>query len=272
MKIIYPCAALTLILLSILALPATARNESFRHVLIMHSYHPGMTWVDNMDRGIRDELMVPPYENIIIHTEYMDTKRHHSPEYYDRLLHIYKEKYNDIYLDLIMATDNNAFDFLLKYKNVLFRSAPVVFGGVNNFSDASIRDRDDFTGVIEVVSFRETLEVILRQFPDTKEIFVINDYLNSGRAWAVTIKQKQKPFEDKLRFIHNQNLSVEDLQEEIRSLKPGTVVLFGAYYADNSGRYLTYEKIGSLLTKTLLCRFIVWRAYICGIISSAVNS
>ncbi|WP_319779624.1 ABC transporter substrate binding protein [Maridesulfovibrio sp.] len=244
---LYIC--LTFILLMCMVLSAAAKSEGSKHVLILHSYHPGMAWVDNLDKGIREELLRPPYDDTIIHTEYMDTKRHQSQKYYDKLLHIYKEKYRNINLNLVIATDNNAFDLLLKHKNELFKNVPVVFGGVNNFSDKSIENRDDFTGVAEIVSLRETIEIIFKHFPDTKEIFVINDYLPSGRAWAESILRAQKPFEDKARFVHNENLSMEELKGKINSLKPGTVVLFGAYYTDRNGQYLASEKIGNWLTE-----------------------
>ncbi|WP_051260956.1 PAS domain S-box protein [Desulfovibrio inopinatus] len=250
MRVLLPRIGLSLVLLAYLVLPSA--GQDYRHVLILHSYHPGMIWVENMDRAIRDELQLPPHENIIIHTEYMDTKHHQSPEFYNRLIRIYKEKYQNMHLDLIMATDNNAFEFLLKYKQDIFNDTPVVFGGVNNFFDKSIEGREDFTGIAETISLRETVEVILKHFPDTKEIYVINDYLNTGRAWYANILRDQKPFEDRIRFIHNPNISLPELKATIQSLKAGTVVLLGAYYADRDGNYLTYEKTGALLTEDSL--------------------
>jgi len=219
------------------------------HILILHSYHSGMSWVDDMEQGIRNNLLLPPYEDSIVHTEYMDTKRNQSAEYFSRLIRIYKEKYRNIDLDLIMATDNNAFDFLLEHRDDLFHGAPVVFGGVNDFSPASIAGRKGFTGVAEVISLGETVETILRQFPNTKEIYVVNDYLKTGRAWHANILRDQKFYEDRVRFTHSENMTAEGLREKVLSLRPGTVVLLGVYFADITGRYLTYEKLGSLMTK-----------------------
>ncbi|WP_242012240.1 PAS domain S-box protein [Pseudodesulfovibrio cashew] len=232
-----------------LLLPAEVQGYGSRHVLILHSYHSGMSWVDNLEKGIRDELLLPPNDEVIVHTEYMDTKRNRGQEFYDRLIRIYKEKYRNVDLDLILATDNNAFDFLLKHRDELFKGAPVVFGGVNNFTDDSITDITDFTGVAEIISFGETVETILRQFPDTKEIYVVNDYLKTGRAWHDSILKAQKPYEDKVKFTHNENLSIRALREKVLSMQPGSVVLLGVYYEDRNGEYLTYEKLGSQLTK-----------------------
>ena len=248
-KILQHNASLLVVLILTVSNSSTAQAFTTRHILILHSYHSGMSWVDDLEQGIHNNLLLPPYEDSIVHTEYMDTKRNHSEEYYKRLIRIYKEKYRNVDLDLIMATDNNAFDFLLEHRDDLFNGAPVVFGGVNDFSQASIAGRKGFTGVAEVISLGETVETILHQFPNTKEIYVVNDYLKTGRAWHANILREQHFYEDRVRFTHSENMSAEALREKVLSLKPGTVVLLGVYFADITGRYLTYEKLGSLVTK-----------------------
>jgi PAS domain S-box-containing protein len=248
-RLLQYCAALLAVTVSALLCVLPAHGFETRHILVLHSYHSGMSWVDDLEKGIRDNLLQPPYEDAIVHTEYMDTKRNQSAEYYDRLIRIYKEKYRNINLDLIMATDNNAFDFLLEHRDELFDGAPVVFGGVNDFSLDSIAGVKDFTGVAEVISFGETVETILRQFPNTREIYVVNDYLKTGRAWYKNILREQGAYEGRVRFSHSENMTAEELRAKVQSLKPGTVVLLGVYFADITGRYLTYEKLGSLMTK-----------------------
>ena len=248
-KILYYHSALFVALTLILLSAPTAQCFNSHHILILHSYHSGMSWVDDLEQGIRKNLLLPPYEDSIVHTEYMDTKRNQSEEYYQKLIRIYNEKYKNTRIDLIMATDNNAFDFILKYRDELFKGTPVVFGGVNDFSQDSISGVKGFTGVAETISLGETVDTILKQFPDTKEIYVVNDYLKTGRAWHANILRDQVFYEKRVRFTHNENMTTEELRKKILSMQPGTVVLLGVYFADITGRYLTYEKLGSLMTK-----------------------
>lgn len=239
-------ACLSIVLL--LSFPGGARAGDTKHVLVLHSYHSGMSWVSNIEKAIRDTLLVPPFDDLILHIEYMDTKRNHSEAYYSRLQRVLKTKYENLKLSLVLSSDNNAFDFLLGQRDELFPDVPVVFCGVNNFSDESLSDVTGFTGVAEVTSSRATVEAILQQLPDTREIFVVNDYLKTGRAWQATISRELKAFENDVTITYNENLSILQLRKKIQSLKPGSVVLLGVYFSDRDGRYLTYEKLGTALT------------------------
>ncbi|WP_373682493.1 ABC transporter substrate binding protein [Desulfovibrio sp. JC010] len=218
-------------------------------MLVLHSYHSGMSWITNIEKGIRDTLLVPPYKDLVLHIEYMDTKRYHSPEHYARIKGLLKAKFEKIDLSLVLSSDNNAFDFLLENRDDLFPGAPVVFCGVNNFSNRQIRDVRNFTGVAEVMSSRDTVAEILQQLPDTKEIYVINDYLKTGRAWEATLRRNLAPFAENVRIKYNENLTISQLRDKIQSMKPGSVVLLGVYYSDRDGTYVTYEKLGSMLTQ-----------------------
>lgn len=50
----------------------------------------------------------------------MDTKRYYSEEYIKLLQEYYHEKYKNQNFDLIISTDNIAYDFLIENKKELF--------------------------------------------------------------------------------------------------------------------------------------------------------
>ncbi|CCO25134.1 PAS domain-containing sensor histidine kinase [Maridesulfovibrio hydrothermalis] len=232
----------------LIAFSQSVRAAEARHVLVLHSYHPEMSWVSNIEKGIKKTLLIPPFDDLILHTEYMDTKRIRSDEHYSNLVRLFKEKYKNVKISLILSSDNNAFDFLLKNRDMLFPEVPVVFCGVNDFADESLEGVENFTGVAGIISSQESVEAILKQLPDTKEIFIINDYLKTGRAWQATISRKLAPFKDQVKITFNENMSIRELRDKIMSLKSGSVVLLGVYYSDRDGKYFTFEKLGSILT------------------------
>ncbi|MFW6308218.1 MAG: hypothetical protein ACOC08_06195, partial [Campylobacterales bacterium] len=162
-------------LLTLFLTTTTLADDIKKNILLLHSYHSDMTWVENIETAVED-ILEPEYNNYLIYKEYMDTKRHNSKEYYKALINTYKKKYKNKKIDLILATDNNAFDFLLKHRDEIFGETPVVFSGVNGFDMGMIEDKKGFTGVAEQFSAKETVDVILKLQPDIKEIFIINDY------------------------------------------------------------------------------------------------
>ncbi len=220
-----------------------------RHILLLNSYHQNMTWVKDIVRSVEDELK-SDQSDLVLHVENMDSKRFHSDPYIKSLYHFYQAKYRQTKFDLILLSDNNAYDFLREYRDELFPGVPVVFCGVNFFQEEQLAGLRDFTGVEEVFDAAATLEIVLRNHPDTREVFIVNDYLKTGRAWEQAIRQQLEPFSSKLNLRYAENLSLAELEGQLSKLGPGSIVLFGVYFSDRDGHYVTYERIGEVLSQS----------------------
>ena len=216
------------------------------HVLYLNSYDQRMSWSREILRGIETELD-PDHNNIILHIENMDTKEFNTPEYYQSFLKFIRNKYRETAFSLILSSDNNAFDFLRENHDSLYPSVPVVFCGVNDFEDWMIDGHPDFTGVAEIFSAETTAELALRLHPETEEIYVVNDYLVTGRAWRRDLEQRLKYLETRVKISYSEDLPLLELMEKISSLSEKTIIILGAYYSDRNGRFFTYEKSGELI-------------------------
>ena len=229
-----------------LSLFAQQVDTDKKHILLLHSYNPSMSWERNIDKAV-DDVLQPQKNGYILHREYMDTKRIFSPNYLQDLKTLYALKYKNVKFDLILASDNNAFDFLRKNRDVLFGDVPVVFCGVNFFKPSDIAGLDKFTGVAEEFDVKGTLKAALKLKPNTKNVYIINDYLTTGKAWAKTIKKELQ--DSKEHIIFAPNLSIHALQQELEKLSDDTIVILGVYFKDKNGQYFTYEKIGKLIAE-----------------------
>ncbi len=217
------------------------------HVLLLNSYNQRMTWVKDIIKAVED-VLDPDNTNIVLHISNMDSKQFHSAEYFDSYKSYLKKKYMNSNFSLILSSDNNAFDFLRENRDNLFPGVPVVFCGVNNFKDEQIKKSDKFTGIAEMFSARETVETALALHPETKEVFIVNDYLETGRAWQRDIEMALVNMEKKVKITYSANLSMNELQATIGNLDQNTIVLLGVYFADRDGRYFTYEKVGTMIS------------------------
>ncbi len=151
-----------------------------RHVLILNSYHQGIDWTDGEVAGIREALSQKP--GVQFHIEYMDTKRLADQEHFNNLRQLFAYKYRFVRFDAIVTTDNDAFDFVRKYRQTLFSGIPVVFCGVNWFRDEQLNGLSGITGVAETADNKATLDLMLRLHPKTEQIVVIIDLTTTGRA------------------------------------------------------------------------------------------
>ncbi|MEA3384681.1 MAG: ABC transporter substrate binding protein [Campylobacterota bacterium] len=237
----------TLILTALFTFYVNSYATEQKHILLLNSYHQGMTWVDNLTKGVYDTLEIDK-NNIIVHVENMDTKRHNSDQYYISLANLYKNKYKDIKLDIIISSDNNAFNFLKKYRDKIFqKEVPISFCGVNDFKPSLLDGYKNYTGVAEIFSDQKTVELILQLHHNANEIYIINDYLTTGRAWEKTMKQNLKKYEDKIKITYSKNQTLKELQTTIKTLPKDTIILMGVFFADKNKEYITYEKIGKQL-------------------------
>ena len=111
-------ALLIICILVLLVSPeGTARANSKANILILNSYNLNYVWAAELQEGIINGL---EEHEVLIYQEFMDAKNISDQQHAENLYNLYQYKYKDIDLDLIIATDNYAFDFLLKHRNSLF--------------------------------------------------------------------------------------------------------------------------------------------------------
>jgi PAS domain S-box-containing protein len=217
-----------------------------KRILFLSSYHQGMTWTDDIVQAVESKLD-PIANDLILHIEHMDTKRYNGQDYLDSLYRAYETKYEELNFDLILASDNQAYDFLRRHRDKLFPGVPVVFGGVNDFQSTQLAGLDKFTGVAEVIDAAATLELALQKHPETEQVFIVNDYLKTGRAWKRTIQKQLAPFASRVKLSYSDNVSIEELEQQITQLGKNSIILLGVYFADRENHYVTFEHIGKAL-------------------------
>ena len=228
-----------LILISLIILSghmSYGQDEAMKHLLVLHSYHKGYSWTDNILKGI--ESVLEPENNIHLTIEYMDSKAiEFNQEYKKKLFDLYNYKYRDKNFDLIISSDDNAFDFLREHHEVLFPNTPVVFCGVNNTKAPEIIDPNLFTGLVEVSAYKETFEFALKLHPQTRKATIIIDNTPLGKYyWQLIKRLMDAPDFSEIEFSRiDDSLYVSQIEEKLSSLSDDTIVLFGNYFKDNSG-------------------------------------
>ena len=235
-----------IILLLITAYPVNGENYS-PQVFILSSYNPGMSWNDNIIRGIFDGFMrsdvSPDY-----YIEYMDTIRISDTALYQNLSEFYRKKYRDKKIDIIVSTDDEAFQFLKDYRDSIFPDTKVVFTGLNYYTPGMITDTGNFTGIIENDDVVNTTLTAIDLLPETKTIYLINDASQSGMAWEKKIRGLIRSFADRpISFIRWGNLSYQELVAKIDGLEKDSIILLLTYHRDPDGKIFSDEDFVSLI-------------------------
>ncbi len=222
-----------------------AEKKPTKRVLVLNSYHKGFPWSDNIVKGI-ESVFESEEKNIEFRIEYMCTKiTGYETQYKKKLHELYNYKYGNCEFDVIIATDDNAFDFLREYQKDLFPEIPIVFCGVNNIDASNLIDSGIFTGIIEYRSVRETIDIALRLHAGTKQIVFVIDGTPSGVYLCNQIQGLFKYYKNIRMTFVGSNLSMEQIEDNLSKLSDDTIVLFGPFNRDNSGKYYSPKKASS---------------------------
>ncbi|BCS96637.1 sensor histidine kinase [Desulfoluna limicola] len=229
---------LPLACLLFIASSAHAQDSPHKNILILHSFHKGHVWNDSISKGIESGLakVDTAAMKLSVYYEYMDVERFDDAGQMRRLSDFLKAKYSLTRFDVIIATDDSAFRFLLDEKKKIFPETPVVFCGVNYFEEFEMFGHDRFTGVVERIDILETVRTALRLHPKTKKILVVVDQTDTSIAILKTMVTFFKRMDDPSVFRFIPAMSMDELQEEVSSLPPDTVVLFVNFTVDRTGR------------------------------------
>jgi diguanylate cyclase (GGDEF)-like protein len=248
---LHPIKIFILLVLFIL-LPKTyiyASNTNSYKILLLNSYHSGYTWSDDIFSGIFTmfESTGHPYD---IDIEYMDTQRIMNSEYLLNLKSIYSNKYEDSDYDIIIASDDAAYNFLREQGENLFGLTPVVFCGVNSFVQSDIKDLPRFTGVVETYDISGTIQLALEQNPQTKSIYYINDDTLTGKSIMKEFQPVINEYSDKVNFERIDGDDFQSILKQSKNLPSDSLVLFLIYFTDRMDNHFAYDEAISMLFNT----------------------
>ena len=230
------------ILFSLLIINFLYANNA-KEVLLLHSYHKGYVWSDDISKTI--EQAFSKHNNIELTTVYMDTKHIADPIYLDKLAALYKEQFKTRDFDLIIASDNNAFDFTIRYHDYLFKDLPVLFCGINNFDEALLDENNMkkyMTGVVEQVDLEKNFELIKDLHPNINKLLIINDRSKTGLAVKRDLRNIIKKYQKEFTIEYVDKMEIQTLKDKVSKLGENDVILFVLLFKDTTGKYFTYKQ------------------------------
>ncbi|MCP4686784.1 MAG: PAS domain-containing protein, partial [Desulfobacterales bacterium] len=211
-----------------------------KRVLLLNSYHKGYLWTDEITRGVEETLAESGVE---LHVDYMDTKRRFDAPYQNLMRRMLSLKHQKHRYDVVISSDNNAFDFLKKWGRGILGDVPVVFCGLNYLHKTDMEGLTNYTGVNERMDIAGNLALIRRLHPDRDKVVIVSDNTTTGRKnQEEALRVAALPANRDRRIELVFNVSVDELAEKMRGLDERTVVLFTLFIRDKNEVFLGYDQ------------------------------
>ena len=153
---------------------ALNNEEKKLEILFISSFDPNFISIEDQLNGLKKELN----NNAHIMIEYMNSKTFDSTENEETFYNLLKyslENYDKI--DAVIAGDDDATEFCIKYRDTLFKDIPISFLGVQDFDRLNrALECELVSGVSEVESIRANIELIKTLHPNVDTITFIDTY------------------------------------------------------------------------------------------------
>ncbi|MCB2212326.1 PAS domain S-box protein [bacterium] len=220
--------------------PAPEETTSNKRVLLLNSYHEGYLWTDQITEALIDGLAS---DSVSLHIEYMDSKRHVGSDYQVLLRNILIAKHRKTHYDVVITTDNLAFEFYKSYGEQIFGDAPLVCCGVNYLTFNDMYRLKNATGISEEVNLIDNFKLIKRLHPSVNRTLVISDMTNTGKRIQEEVDRIVREIGDELPEIEQiSDVTIHELIDRLQNLDPNTVVLHTLFTRDNKGQFFEFDE------------------------------
>ncbi len=186
-----------------------------------------------------------------IFIEYMDMKRNDEKEIFPALCRLFHSKYRNVDMDVIIVSDNYAFEFSRSFCRTIFGDVPIVFCGVNNFLEEMIKGHPLITGIIENLPVARTIDLALKLNPRLKNMVVITDTrYQTGKAIYSDYLRQSRRYNQKIHFIHWENVPIETMARSLALMNPETdaALVLNTHMKNLYGDYMDVSAASSRLS------------------------
>jgi signal transduction histidine kinase len=219
--------------------------------------------------GVFRKALGASAEDLVYYEEYLDNARFPGPGHERQLADYMRQRYAGKQIDVVIAVDPSALQFLLKYRQDIYPGVPVVFTAVRGTTLARLQLPPDFIGVATRLDPMPTIRMAFRLRSHTREVVVVTGTADLDLAWDAAIRAIPLPSGVKMRSLTG--LSIAAIERELAALAPDAIVITGSFRSDGAGR--TFPGVLSVLDRLrAVSRAPIFHMYDTGVGRGAVAS
>jgi PAS domain S-box-containing protein len=230
-------------------------------VLLINSYHQGFEWTDSVTSGVVDFFKQTGHARLSI--EYMDSKSYEPSTISKAFYDLCAIKYTTAPPDVVLCSDNNALAFLLEYRDSLFPNIPIVFCGINDFTPEMLEGASNITGVVEIPSYRETVDLALQVNPSARRVYAVACSAMMSQIHIDRFMEGTQSMTSRVEIIPLHDLTLEEFRQELKQVAKSDIVINLALHRTRDQKILSSgEAYAVIREQTEAPIYNLWSAYL----------
>lgn len=232
-------------LLFILVCPAsTDASTPPRNVLILLAGEYGLPAYDLILHEIRDAVRTGDPGALNWYAEYMDTARFPTVQDEQAAVAFYRQKYQDLTIDLVIAVGPTLEPVFERLGDELFRDTPTLAVDIvaPNAALPTAFQRTRMTGVLPSVDVRATIEAMLTLQPEIERLVIVSGTSDLDRMLDAQVRSACRRYEERMAVRQLIGMSMTEVLAAVEALPRHSAVLFTSFQVDSTGvAYYTQE-------------------------------
>nr|WP_320191274.1 ABC transporter substrate binding protein [uncultured Desulfobacter sp.] len=225
-------------------------NGKKSHILYINSYHPGYCWSDDIESGLTEQLKFKTKDSELS-IEYLDSKHFAGRDVQAKIADLLNIKYANYIFDLVIVSDNAAFDFAVEYRKRLFQGVPIVFCGYNGFRPEALKNLSNITGVNEETDIKGLIDTALCIQPQIRTLaFILSTKdISSKKITEKTEELIIQEYSNKYKIILLKDAPIVQIKKTLTQIpNESALFLIGLSSDICAGRTLTPLSHGRLIS------------------------
>ncbi len=222
-----------LICLSV-GLGASPGQERPRSILVIDQSNVRGPFYYQIFSSLRATIRAESPSPIAIYGESLDLSRFSGPEYEDRLQELFRTKYRDKDIAVIVAIGSLALEHILRWRPTLWPGIPVVFSFVDEPTIARLTLPPDVTGGFIKLRLSDMMTTARAVVPGLKTVVFVGNSWESQtvyRHWKDEIPIAAADIE----VTDLTGLALGEVRQRVASLPDHAAILYTSIYSDGVG-------------------------------------
>ena len=220
-----------------------------KKILILHSFGYAQPAYKIIDASLQGAFIASGLDFNNLYFEFMDLARNPGLDYRKDLIDVYRQKFKERKIDLIVTLHTEALQFLLDDAGDVFPGVPVI-----SVLGPSRFEHSDPKRPVIILPFSldivTTANAIMALKPDTRKLILIAGSSPLDRRFEDRVKTELQAWTAKPEVESISDLPLHEILSRVANLPPGTAVLYTTVYADSTGKTYMPPDVARMICST----------------------